>query len=154
MSDDKKKAGGVFAIEDEQVKWEMLEINAAGRECPTIDAFMQDVFSNDRHKEAHRFVVCFMPAGYEFDLENESGAASPMDAAQAYISLITEGFSVHVWDSKTKLSYYTEQNEYIYEPMIEAGWSMREPKKIVQAMPDETLIELRKLIDEKLGPQR
>jgi len=151
---EQKKAGGVFAIEDEQLKWDMLEINSSGSPCPTLDEFMKAVFGFDQVEKRSRFVVCFMPGGYGFDLENECGAASPMDAAQAYISLITEGFSVYVWDRELKLSYYTEQNEYIYEPMIEETLKIPSAEYIVKNSSDETLFELRKLIDDKLGPQR
>lgn len=155
MSKEQKKAGGVFAIEDEELKWRMMKQNSEGRKCEDLDSFMKQVFATDMSGvyDKDRYVACFMPATYKFDLENKEGAASPMDAAQAYVDFLVEGFSVFVWDRATRLYYCNEADEHIYKSLIEADERIYKdmlPAHVMQYMSDEDLSELRKLIDAKL----
>lgn len=110
-----KKVGGIYSIEDDQLKWDMMSIMSSGVPCHSLTEFMKKV-GGDR---AGRFIVCPMPGMYDFDLENVSGSASPIDAMRSYVDLILEGYSFYVWDTKLNRVYYSEQNEYIYQPLEE-----------------------------------
>lgn len=118
----KNKVGGIFAIEDDHLKWQMLKVNDSGKRCEDLKDFMQEVFSLEGKKDtkSNRFIVTFLPAGFDFELENELGVASAVDAAQGYVDLTYEGWTVLVWDKKLRLCYSIEQNEYIYSGVIAA----------------------------------
>lgn len=110
-----KKVGGIYSIEDDQLKWDMMSIMSSGVPCHSLTEFMKKV-GGDR---TGRFIVCPMPGMYDFDLENVSGSASPIDAMRHHVDLILEGYSFYVWDTKLNRVYCCEKNKYIYQPLEE-----------------------------------
>lgn len=109
-----KKLGGIYSIEDGQIKWDMMEILSGGSPCNSLAELIEKVYSC-RHGQ--RFFVCPMPALYDLDLENVSGAASPIDAMRLHVELLLEGYSFYVWDTELNVVYLSEKNEYIYQPL-------------------------------------
>lgn len=144
-----KKLGGVFTIEDEQLRYDMVKFNTTGKPCPSQEAFFQDAFRTVL-SDSERYVVCFMPAAYGHDLKNEDGAASPIDAAKMYLELILEGFSFFVWDRETKTRHYSEQNEYVYEKLIE----MQTGIHAIENSNEDWLHKMREKIDARLDQLR
>ncbi len=156
-----KKLGGVFVIEDEDLRAEMAQVNAEGKPCDDIDAFADAVFEQDKQaiRSDLRYIVCFMPGGYEHDLSNEIGCASPMDAAKSYVDLVIEGFSVFVWDKQARTVHYTEQNLHIYqsletlqEQLDSLSMTHDDLANIVGRLSTDQLVELKQLIEIRLGP--
>lgn len=140
-----ERLGGVYAIEDPELRHEMVRLNTEGERCETTTGFERLLFrgadgpgsggfdAGNPPEPLPRYLVSFMPASYEHDLSNASGCASPMDAAQAYVSLILEGYSVVVWDRSSDKAHCAEQNEYIYKGLED----LTDPKKVLDAMTDE-----------------
>ena len=155
-----KKLGGVFVIEDEDLRAEMIRINAEGKPCDDLDAFMADVFEQDKltFRGESRYIVCFMPSAYEHDISNEIGCASPMDAAKSYVDLVIEGFSVFVWDKQARTVHYTEQNLHIYQSLEElqgrhdsVSLMHNDVENIVERLPEAKLRQLRNRIETKIA---
>ena len=160
-----KKLGGVFVIDDEDLRTEMIRVNSEGKPCDDLDAFTAAIFEQDKltfhdaFREDSRYIVCFMPAGYEHDLSNEVGCASPMDAAKAYVDIVIEGFSVFVWDKQARTVHYTEQNLHIYqsletlqEQLDSLSMTHDDLANIVGRLSTDQLVELKQLIEIRLGP--
>ena len=131
-----ERLGGVYAIEDDELRHEMVRLNTSGERCSSIEQFGRLLL---RHEPCavgpspDRYLVCFMPASYEHDLSDASGCASPMDAAKAYVDLILEGFSVYVWDRSSSKVHYTEQNKYIYKGLED----LTDSENVLDAMLEE-----------------
>lgn len=120
MNENERNLGGIYAIENKKLRLEMIDLNSHGKPCDTFDKFKNEVFAiveprSDGHR--HRYVVCSLPMVYDFDLEDEIGVASAVDAAKANIGLILEGWTFIVWDRYSGRAHSFEQNEYIYGPL-------------------------------------
>jgi len=119
-----EKMGGIYKIADAELFREMIEINSSGRKCRSWDDFSSMVFpkankNNQDKPYRSRYVVCIMPCEYEHDLDNESGCASPVDAAESCVNTMVNdgGLTVRVWDRHTELCHFIEANEYIYKSL-------------------------------------
>lgn len=116
MDEDDKKVNGIYAIENQPLKWDMLELMSGGDSCESIEAFEEMVF---KHHRLERFIVCPSPGQFHLDLNNEIGAASPIDAIHHYIDLFICGYTFYVWDQVSKRAFCIDSNEYIYQPLDE-----------------------------------
>lgn len=121
---EKKKLGGIYAIKDEHLRFEMIYLSSNGEPCESLDKFKTIVFNHTHHSQAvvtskGRYVACLMPTEWDFDLEEYEGYASPLDAAKASIDLILEGWTVFVWDRYNRRIHRLESNEYIYSGLKE-----------------------------------
>lgn len=119
---EEKKLGGIYTIEDLDLRARMIKESTEGERCTRIQDFMSHVFSEGlktvlgnrpQEIEYDGYMVCFMPGMYEHDIANAIGAASPMDAAKLYAELIAEGFTMMVWDGRTRKFHAFSWNEYI-----------------------------------------
>lgn len=148
-----KKAGGIYAIEDDALKVEAIESMSTFTHIGSLDDFLKSVhrYGNDG---SDRYYVCVAPAAWEHCVENRSGASSPVDAAKEMIDLLSEGYPIYVWDSLAKLAYRFDPTPYIFEafeskkvgpePLTESSSS----EKVSQAAGvDDASAELSRCID-------
>src|SRR5690606_1275151 len=108
-----KKAGGIYAIEDEELAFEMISVQSGGDVCNSLDDFNKKL---NEHLTLWncRYIVSFSPGVYKFNLDNDTGCASVVDAARFHVNEILEGFDILVWDRKTNLAHWIDSNEYVY----------------------------------------
>ena len=156
-----KKLGGAFAIEDEALRYDMAQANAGGKPCRELGDLISESMTgtmmmlnslefNETPGDTSRYISCFASAGYDHDLTNEMGCASPMDAAQAHVDLVLEGYSVYVWDRVTNLVHVSEANEHLYASVEK----LRTPKPLaerIERLDENALRKLRTLIDARLS---